>query len=123
MHSGFGALRSHCPMNIEAALPEVGARMWAEQEGGAPQHGAAGSGLGRRTGAKRRAFPVSATSAPPMPSLRRWCMRLQTYALPVATPRANTWRRWRHPPSRPGWPTRCAEADFLDFEEPYRKHR
>ena len=24
MHAGFGALRSHCPMNIEAALPEVG---------------------------------------------------------------------------------------------------
>ena len=28
MHSGFGALRSHCPMNIEAALPEVGAKGW-----------------------------------------------------------------------------------------------
>jgi glutathione S-transferase len=33
MHAGFGALRSHCPMNIEASLPEVGARIWAEQEG------------------------------------------------------------------------------------------
>lgn len=32
MHSGFGALRNHCPMNIEAALPEVGAKIWAEQE-------------------------------------------------------------------------------------------
>jgi glutathione S-transferase len=32
MHAGFGALRSHCPMNIEAQLPEVGARIWAEQE-------------------------------------------------------------------------------------------
>jgi glutathione S-transferase len=31
MHAGFGALRSHCPMNIEAALPEVGVRIWAEQ--------------------------------------------------------------------------------------------
>ena len=26
MHAGFSALRSHCPMNIEASLPEVGAR-------------------------------------------------------------------------------------------------
>ena len=25
MHSGFGALRSACPMNIEASLPAVGA--------------------------------------------------------------------------------------------------
>ena len=33
MHSGFGALRSHFPMNIEAALPEVGARVLAEQAG------------------------------------------------------------------------------------------
>ena len=31
MHAGFGALRSHCPMNIEASLPEVGATVWAEQ--------------------------------------------------------------------------------------------
>src|SRR5438876_12308414 len=30
MHSGFGALRNRCPMNIEASLPEVGAR--AERE-------------------------------------------------------------------------------------------
>ena len=33
MHSGFSALRSHCPMNIEARLPEVGARLWTEQAG------------------------------------------------------------------------------------------
>ncbi len=31
MHSGFSALRSHLPMNIEARLPEVGARVLAEQ--------------------------------------------------------------------------------------------
>ena len=33
MHSGFGALRSACPMNIEARLPEVGARVLAETPG------------------------------------------------------------------------------------------
>jgi glutathione S-transferase len=31
MHSGFGALRSACPMNIEAHLPEVGQRVLTEQ--------------------------------------------------------------------------------------------
>ena len=31
MHSGFDALRSHLPMNIEAALPAVGERVLAEQ--------------------------------------------------------------------------------------------
>src|SRR5437763_5266367 len=30
MHSGFGALRERCPMNIEASLPEVGARCRTE---------------------------------------------------------------------------------------------
>ncbi len=33
MHAGFGSLRSLCPMNIEAYLPEVGARLWASEPG------------------------------------------------------------------------------------------
>ena len=31
MHSGFSALRSHCPMNIEASLPQAGALVWRDQ--------------------------------------------------------------------------------------------
>jgi glutathione S-transferase len=31
MHSGFGALREYFGMNIEASLPEIGARVLAEQ--------------------------------------------------------------------------------------------
>src|SRR3569623_1987969 len=31
MHSGFSALRTHCPMNIEAALPHIGALVWRDQ--------------------------------------------------------------------------------------------
>jgi glutathione S-transferase len=30
MHAGFGALRTHCPMNIELHMPEVGARLQRE---------------------------------------------------------------------------------------------
>ena len=33
MHSGFTALRSHCPMNIEALLPDTGALIWRDQPG------------------------------------------------------------------------------------------
>ncbi len=33
MHSGFGQLRSHCPMNIEARLPHIGALIWRDQPG------------------------------------------------------------------------------------------
>src|SRR4051812_40809566 len=28
MHAGFGSLRSHCTMNIEASLPQAGALVW-----------------------------------------------------------------------------------------------
>ena len=33
MHSGFTALRSHCPMNIEAQLADTGALIWRDQAG------------------------------------------------------------------------------------------
>ena len=32
MHSGFTALRSHCPMNIEASLADTGALLWRDQQ-------------------------------------------------------------------------------------------
>ena len=31
MHAGFSALRNHCPMNIEASLPHIGALVWRDQ--------------------------------------------------------------------------------------------
>jgi glutathione S-transferase len=33
MHSGFGRLRTLCPMNIEAFFPAIGARLWSEDAG------------------------------------------------------------------------------------------
>jgi len=33
MHSGFRSLRNHCPMNIEAIMPEIGARLMKENDG------------------------------------------------------------------------------------------
>ncbi len=32
MHAGFPRLRTVCPMNIEVFFPDVGARLWAEDE-------------------------------------------------------------------------------------------
>jgi len=32
MHAGFGRLRTVCPMNIEVFFPDIGARLWAEDE-------------------------------------------------------------------------------------------
>lgn len=124
MHAGFGALRSHCPMNIEASLPEVGARIWREQASVRAdverlsamwtellaQQPEGSLLFGRFSIADAYYAPV--------------CMRLATYALPVSAPVAAYVERVRALPGVQAWIEQAlAERDFLDFEEPYRKAR
>ena len=123
MHAGFGALRSHCPMNIEARLPEVGARIWAEQvavqrnvariEAAWAQCLADSGGpflFGAFTAADAFYAPV--------------CMRLATYALPVSDTTRAYLQRVAAAPGVAAWiADALAEQDYLDFEEPYRSHR
>ncbi len=86
MHAGFQALRHHCPMNIEAALPEVGARIWREQAGvraDVERLSAMWTGLlARRPEGSLLFGPFSIADAFYAPV----CMRLVTYALPLAVP-------------------------------------
>ena len=58
MHSGFAALRSACPMNIEASLPAVGAQLLADAAGGGRRPGAHPQHVASRAGRQRRALPV-----------------------------------------------------------------
>jgi glutathione S-transferase len=123
MHAGFGALRNHCPMNIEAALPEVGQRIWTDQPGVRRDlerleqmwaEALAGSGgpmlFGEFSAADAYFAPV--------------CMRLRTYALPVSpTTRAYVERVAAQPGVAKWIVDARAEQDFLDFEEPYRTSR
>ena len=123
MHAGFGALRSHCPMNIEAALPEAGARVWAEHEDV------------RRDVARIEALWADALGASGGPFLfgefsaadamyAPVCMRVKTYALPVSAPSRGYVDQVSAAPGVQAWITDAlAEADFLDFDEPYRKQR
>jgi len=120
MHSGFTALRSHCPMNIEADLAGAGALIWRDQAGVRAdvqrladmwsallnEHG--GPMLfGRFTIADAYFAPV--------------CMRLHAYALPVPPHVADYVQRVRALPGVKAWIDEAlAEKDFLDFEEPYR---
>ena len=120
MHSGFGALRSHFPMNIEADLPEVGARLLAEQAG-------VRDDLARLVGMWSALLEASggpmlfggfgiadAFFAPVV-------MRLNTYRVPVPAPIAAYLQRVTALPGVQAWITDAlAERDFLDFEEPYR---
>lgn len=123
MHGGFGALRSACPMNIEASLPEAGARVWAEQE------------AVRRNVARLESMWAEALAASGGPFLfgafgaadaffAPVVMRFATYALPVSDATRAYMARVQAQPGVARWiEDALAEADFLDFEEPYRKAR
>lgn len=120
MHSGFAALRSHCPMNIEAELPEVGARllndepavgqdlariaqMWQQQLG-------EGGGAFLFGG-----FGIADAYYAPV------CARIKTYALPVPADVGAYVDRIFALPAMQQWVAEArAEHDFLPFDEPYR---
>jgi len=120
MHSGFGALRERCPMNIEASLPEVGMRctrewpavaadlrridaMWSEAlaaSGGPFLFGEFGA--------------VDAYFAPV-------CTRIATYHLAVGGAAKAYVERLLALPAMQEWCAGArAENDFLIEDEPYR---
>jgi glutathione S-transferase len=120
MHSGFTGLRSNCPMNIEASLPDAGALIWRDkaavradvqrlvemwsallQQHGGPML------FGHFTVADAYFAPI--------------CTRIKTYHLPVPADVAAYVERVVALPGVQAWITQAkAERDFLDFEEPYR---
>lgn len=123
MHAGFSALRSHCPMNIEAAFPEVGARVlaaevavrsdleridaiWSEQlaaSGGPFLFGSFGA--------------VDAFFAPVV-------VRVRCYALPLSDAARGYAERMCASPGVAAWVADAlAEHDFIVEDEPYRSSR
>lgn len=126
MHSGFGALRTHCPMNIEASLAEAGARVWREQPAvradverivglwsdllAQPRAGGAGLLFGEFSIADAFYAPV--------------CMRIRGYGLPVPGHVTDYVRRVCALPAVKAWmDDALAEKDFVSFDEPYRTSR
>jgi glutathione S-transferase len=120
MHSGFGALRQHCPMNIEASLPAVGARVLREQ----PQvqldlaridqmwsEALALSGgpflFGRFSAADGYFAPVA--------------LRVRTYGLPLSAPASAYVQRLLASPGPAAWIADALEEhEFVPEDEPYR---
>ena len=123
MHAGFGALRNHFGMNIEAALPEIGAKVLREQ----PQVrddvarivqmwtellGSHGGPLlfGHFTIADAFFAPV--------------VMRFLTYAVPVPAAIEAYMARLLALPAVAAWRNAAlAEQTFVPFDEPYRTQR
>lgn len=123
MHAGFGALRSHFPMNVEARLPEIGAQVLAEQagvRGDLARIVQMWSELLREHGGPLLFGGFSIADAYFAPVV----MRLVTYGVPVPAEIAGYMERVQALPGVAAWvKDALAEQDFLDFEEPYRKHR
>lgn len=123
MHSGFGSLRSHCPMNIEASLPDVGALVWRDQAGvraDVARLEQMWTGLLEAHGGPMLfgAFSIADAFYAPV------CMRLRTYALPVSPAVAAYVDRVAALPGVRAWiEDALREQDFLPFEEPWRVRR
>jgi len=123
MHAGFGALRSRCPMNIEAALPEVGARIWVEQADVRADVARIETMWAQALAASGGPFLFGAFSAADA-FYAPVCMRMRTYALPLLDGTLRYIERIASAPGVSAWiADALAEQDFLDFEEPYRTHR
>lgn len=123
MHSGFGALRSHFPMNIEAKLPEIGAKVMAEQPGVRADLArlvAMWSELLNEHGGPLLFGEFGIADAFYAPVV----MRLTTYAPPLPDDIRAYMARVQALPGVAAWVADAlAEKDFLDFEEPYRTRR
>lgn len=120
MHSGFSALRSACPMNIEARLPEIGAIVLRDQSGvrdDLDRITQMWSTLLREHGGPMLFGAFSVADAYYAPVV----MRLRTYELPVPEDVAAYMQRVVELPGVQAWiADALREQDFLDFEEPYR---
>ena len=121
MHAGFGALRSHFPMNIEAALPEVGARVLKERadvRADVERIVAMWTALLGEHGGPMLfgAFGIADAYFAPV------VMRIRTYAVPVPAPIAAYVERVLALPGVAAWITDAlGERKFVEFDEPYRK--
>ncbi len=123
MHSGFGALRSRCPMNIEASLPQVGALVWRDQpdvRSDVQRIVSMWSALLDEHKGPMLFGEFSIADAYFAPV----CMRIKNYALPVPGAITDYVRRVCQLSGVKAWvEDALAEREFLDFEEPYRTSR
>jgi len=120
MHSGFGALRAACGMNIEADLSDAGQLIWRDKP-------AVRADVARIVSMWRELltahggallfgeFSIADAYFSPV------CMRLKTFALPVPAEITAYVQRVCALPGVKAWiDGALAEKDFRDFEEPYR---
>jgi glutathione S-transferase len=120
MHSGFGALRGNCPMNIEASLPQVGPLAMRDQpavRGEVERIVAIWTELLDQYKGPMLFGDFSIADAFFAPV----CMRFRTYGFPLPARIADYIQRVSALPGVKAWiDDALAEHDFREFEEKYR---
>ncbi|RYF43953.1 MAG: glutathione S-transferase family protein [Comamonadaceae bacterium] len=123
MHSGFGALRSACGMNIEASFPQVGAIVWRDNpavRADVQRIVAMWSDALEQHGGPMLFGDFSIADAYFAPV----CIRLKNFALPVPGHITDYIRRVLALPGVKAWIDEAlAEKDFVVHDEPYRTSR
>jgi glutathione S-transferase len=120
MHSSFAALRHHCPMNIDASMPEIGERVLRDEPEVASDLARVTTIFGELLASHGGpmlfgAFTIADAYFAPV------AMRIRTYALPVPEAVAAWIDRLVQLPGVAAWiRDALAEKDFCPMEEPYR---
>jgi glutathione S-transferase len=130
LHSGFTALRNHCPMNIEASLPDIGRLIWRDQAGVRADVARLGGLWSDLLAAQPDRMPDG--SAPLLfgafsiadAFYAPICMRIKTYSLPLPADLLAYVDRVTALPGVQAWINEAlVEHQFIDFDEPYRLGR
>jgi glutathione S-transferase len=130
LHSGFSALRTHCPMNIEASLPDIGRLIWRDQSGVRADMARLGGMWGELLAAQPGRMPDG--SAPFLfgdftiadAFYAPVCTRIKTYGLPIPSDLAAYVDRVLAAPGVRAWIEEALqEHQFIEFDEPYRLGR
>ena len=120
MHSGFTGIRSACPMNIDAFLPEIGALALRDKEAlrnDLKRIDSLFSALLKEHKGPMLFGEFSIPDAYFAPVV----MRIKTYDLPVSPETQAYMARLCNTPGVKSWIDEAmAEKDFIDFEEPFR---
>jgi glutathione S-transferase len=123
MHGGFTSLRSACPMNVEASLPEAGARVWAESAALQQDVARIETIWAEALAASGGPFLFGAFGAADA-YFAPVALRLRTYALPVSEATRAYGERLLASPGPAAWiADALREGEFVAEDEPYRRAR
>jgi glutathione S-transferase len=120
MHSGFMGIRSACPMNIDAYLPEIGAVAMRDKQA-LRQDLKRIDSLFSSLLKQHKGPMLFGEFTIPDAYFAPVVMRIKTYALPVSAETQAYMDRLCAMPGVKAWiDAALAEKDFIDIEEPFR---